>query len=225
MTSNTYPYEEDWGEEDWPPAISWEPNAGHGSFPVELAIILATLVVAVILIWGALSLIGMPAEIAVDRPESEFDEDSEPLLTEPVMPLLSDPAAIISPYDLYIVTQGIHGLSYGHMAVDIAAGKGEPIKSPISGVVSENYFDAIGNPTLVIENDRYAVTLLHGIYAVEVGDQVKIGDKIGVESNIGNTRDMQGNSCRNRDCGYHTHLNIFDKIAGSNVNPMNLFGQ
>ena len=109
------------------------------------------------------------------------------------------------------------------MAVDIAAGKGEPIKSPITGVVSEDYVDDIGNPTLVIENERYAVTLLHGIYSVDSGDKVNIGEQIGVESNIGNTRDMQGNSCRNRDCGYHTHLNVYDKVEGTNINPLDNF--
>ena len=110
------------------------------------------------------------------------------------------------------------------MAIDIAAGKGAAIKSPISGVVGEHYFDAIGNPTLVIENERYEVTLLHGVYSVKLGDSLHVGDEIGTESNLGNTRDMQGNSCRGRDCGYHTHLNVFDKKLASNIDPRDVIG-
>jgi murein DD-endopeptidase MepM/ murein hydrolase activator NlpD len=111
------------------------------------------------------------------------------------------------------------------MAIDIAAGKGEPIKSPINGVVTEHYFDAIGNPTLVIENENYQVTILHGIYSVGLGSELNIGDQIGTEGNLGNTRDMQGRSCRGRDCGYHTHLNVFDKRAGANINPLELLAE
>jgi murein DD-endopeptidase MepM/ murein hydrolase activator NlpD len=136
----------------------------------------------------------------------------------------SDPAAIDWPYDHYTVTQGIHGASYGQMAIDIAAGKGAKIKSPITGTITEKYTDQWGNPTLVIENDVYQVTLLHGNYSVDVNDNVKIGQRIGSESNQGYTMDMQGNLCwmAGRDCGYHTHLNIYDKRKGSNVNPFDV---
>jgi murein DD-endopeptidase MepM/ murein hydrolase activator NlpD len=130
--------------------------------------------------------------------------------------------SFISPYDSYTLTQGPHGFSYGHMAIDIAAGKGATIYSPINGTVDELYIDGIGNPTLVLENDVYRVTLLHGIYTVEIGQQVVAGQIVGTESNQGNTTDMQGNSCRNRDCGYHTHLNVFDKRSGTNINPLDL---
>jgi murein DD-endopeptidase MepM/ murein hydrolase activator NlpD len=131
-----------------------------------------------------------------------------------------DPSVVAPPYDKYTLTQGPHGFSYGHMAIDITAGKGAVIKSPIWGYVTERYTDQYGNPTLVIENDVYQVTMLHGKYKVEVGDFVELGQMVGRESNLGNTTDMWGQSCRNRDCGYHTHLNIFDKRIGSNVNPL-----
>lgn len=127
-----------------------------------------------------------------------------------------------APYDDYILTQGLHGFSYGHMAIDLAAGKDAKIKSPINGQVTELYVDQYGNPTIVIENDNYRVTMLHGIYKVEVGEQVKIGQKIGKESNLGYTLDMYGNRCTNRECGYHTHLNVFDKNLNTNVNPLDL---
>ena len=133
-----------------------------------------------------------------------------------------DPALIAAPYNKYTVTQGLHGFSYGHLAIDIAAGKGKPIKSPIYGMVAEKYTDRYGNPTLVIENEVYRITLLHGKYIVEVGQQLKLGQVVGEESNKGYTTDMQGNPCRQRRCGYHTHLNIFDKRIQANVNPLPL---
>ena len=133
-----------------------------------------------------------------------------------------NPTIFVSPYDGYTLTQGPHGFSYGHMAIDIAAGKGATIYSPINGKVTQLFTDGIGNPTLVLENDIYRVTMLHGVYAVQIGQQVKAGQIVGTESNLGNTTDMQGSSCRNRDCGYHTHLNVFDKRSGTNINPLNL---
>lgn len=134
----------------------------------------------------------------------------------------ADMTLISAPYEDYIITQGPHGFSYGHMAIDLAAGKGAKIRSPINGVVTELYIDEWGNPTLVIENEIYRVTLLHGKFKVQVGDIVEIGQIIGKESNQGYTTDMAGRSCRNRECGYHTHLNVFDKRIGSNVNPLDL---
>lgn len=132
------------------------------------------------------------------------------------------PTDFVSPYDHYTLTQGVHGYSYGHMAVDIAAGKGATIFSPIHGEVTERFIDGIGNPTLVIENEVYRVTMLHGDYSVQIGENLKAGESVGIESNLGNTTDMQGISCRNRDCGYHTHLNVFDKRIGANINPLDL---
>ncbi|MFL7892825.1 MAG: M23 family metallopeptidase [Anaerolineales bacterium] len=127
---------------------------------------------------------------------------------------------ILMPYDQYTLTQGLHGYSYGHMAIDITAGKGSIIKSPIEGVVTDLFTDQYGNPTLVLENEFYRVTLLHGKYKVAKGEKISLGQMVGRESNLGLTTDMQGRSCRNLDCGYHTHLNIFDKRLGENVNPL-----
>ena len=130
--------------------------------------------------------------------------------------------AVAPPYDKYVVTQGLHGYSYGHAAIDLAAGKGTAVLSPIHGEVVDHYIDQWGNPTLVIENERYRVLLLHGVYSAAVGQAVALGDQVGVESNQGYTVDFQGRSCAGRDCGYHTHLNIFDKQLGANVNPLEL---
>ncbi len=140
-----------------------------------------------------------------------------------VLPGAIDVNAFSAPYDHFAVTQGLHGYDYGHMAIDISAGKGAPILSPINGWVANLYVDEWGNPSLVLENDRYLVEMLHGIYTVKTGDPVTLGQSIGLESNQGNTADMWGYSCRGRDCGYHTHINVFDKTLGANVNPLDLF--
>jgi murein DD-endopeptidase MepM/ murein hydrolase activator NlpD len=130
---------------------------------------------------------------------------------------------LAAPYDEYILTQGPHGFSYGHSAIDISAGKGAAIKSPINGVVSENYTDQYGNTTLVLDNGRYTVTFLHGNYTVRAGDNLTIGQQIGIEGNNGYTMDMQGRLCTGRDCGYHSHLNVYDKTLGGNINPLDYF--
>lgn len=137
----------------------------------------------------------------------------------------NDPRAIAAPYKHYKLTQGLHGFSYGHAAIDIAAGQGAVIRSPISGRVTALYVDEYGNPTLVIENEVYQVTLMHGEYTVEQGQAVEMRQPVGKESNLGYTLDALGQLCAGRPCGYHTHLNIFDKQLGANVNPLDLIGE
>jgi murein DD-endopeptidase MepM/ murein hydrolase activator NlpD len=133
---------------------------------------------------------------------------------------VDDPDALAWPYENYVITQGPHGMSYGHMAIDLSGGKGATILSPISGEVTELFVDQYGNPTLILENSRYKILMLHGVYTVQVGERVAMGQPVGAESNIGYTLDAYGRLCAGRDCGYHTHLNIYDKQLGTNVNPL-----
>lgn len=148
----------------------------------------------------------------------QIDTPSEPVVTPP--PRVDDPHALAWPYEHYVLTQGPHGMSYGHMAIDLSGGKGATILSPINGEVTELYVDQYGNPTLIIENAHYKILMLHGVYTVQVGERLTIGQPVGKESNIGYTLDANGRLCAGRDCGYHTHLNIFDKNLGMNVNPL-----
>lgn len=131
-------------------------------------------------------------------------------------------SAISMPYDEYFLTQGIHGQSYGHYAIDIAAGNGAVIKSIINGFVTGAGYDQWGNTYIQIENDFYAVLYLHGVYTPALGEAVSAGQAIGTESNIGYTLDIAGNLCAGRDCGYHTHLNVYDKRLGTNIDPLTL---
>ncbi|MCW5864984.1 MAG: M23 family metallopeptidase [Anaerolineae bacterium] len=132
--------------------------------------------------------------------------------------------AIGLPYDEYFLTQGLHGESYGHLAIDIAAGNGATIKSIINGTVTGTGYDQWANTFIQIENDFYTVLYMHGVYSLAVGDAVAAGQPIGTESNIGYTLDSYGNVCgyTGRDCGYHTHLNVFDKRLGVNIDPLTL---
>jgi murein DD-endopeptidase MepM/ murein hydrolase activator NlpD len=159
-------------------------------------------------------------EVLPSTPETVQSQEQEAPLPAPVP--AADPWAISYPYDEYWLTQGPHGFSYGHMAIDLAAGKGTAIKSPIYGQITANYVDEYGNTTLIIENDVYVVTLLHGNYTAQIGQQVALGEVIGSEWNNGYTLDMDGRSCRNRDCGYHTHLNVYSKLNQANVNPLDI---
>lgn len=134
--------------------------------------------------------------------------------------------AFSAPYTSYTLTQGLHGYDYGHLAIDLSAGEGAMILSPIPGDVTNLYTDEWGNPALTLENEIYQVTLLHGRYIVTVGQTVAVGDPIGYESNLGWTTDMAGNPCWGRSgCGYHTHLNVFDKRLGENINPLDLLSK
>ena len=227
MTTSYYPQEDDWYGGEW---VHEEARYGFSRpVPFDLIVLIAVLVVAAGLVFG-LSRLGasrgqtavVPSGPAAADPAQRAEQETAPSVPLAPPAALSGPEAFALPYTEYVLTQGPHGMSYGHYAIDLAAGHGEPVLSPVNGMVSAYYLDGLGNTTLVIENEAYTVTLMHGVYTVDVGQEVRIGDQVGTESNQGNTRDMAGNSCRNRDCGYHTHLNVYSKRAGQNVNPLDL---
>lgn len=220
-----------WVEEEWPeeglndfedhgwdqPVLPAPATPGYTPRPQPDVITLGAVLLVVLMLVGFWRDRGraQPAAALSIRPTPS------PAITPTPLPLL-DIYAVAAPYDDYWITQGPHGTSYGHYAVDLAAGQGTTIKSPINGVVMNHYTDIYGNTTLIIENDLYVVTMLHGEYTAPVGEIVYLGQPVGVESNIGYTTDMRGGSCRGRSCGYHTHLNIYDKRQQQNVNPLDL---
>ncbi len=223
MTTSYFPQDDEWYPADWAyEAEAYGPLDQRRPSP-DVVILGAVALIILALIFGLSRLVSSAPQVTV-APAPREESAAEEAPAAPGAPL-APPAtseAFIIPYDDYILTQGPHGMSYGHFAIDIAAGKGEAIKSPINGRVSELFVDNVGNPTLVIENEAYEVTMLHGNYSIELGQRVRLGEQVGTESNQGNTRDMSGRSCRNRNCGYHTHLNVYDKRAGQNVNPLDL---
>lgn len=120
---------------------------------------------------------------------------------------MSEDLAPNSPYKEAWLTQGIHGCDYGHAAIDMVAVGDTTIYAPITGCVTRNGYDGVGNTVWVIENEQYQVTLLHGVYNVYPPECVKRGFPIGVEAGIG------------RSTKPHAHMNVYDEICGCNVNP------
>ena len=170
-----------------------------------------------------------PAAIAAAATEAAaaqagLPETAPPAEDAAAADALARNTAISVPYDTYFLTQGLHGESYGHLAIDIAAGNGSTIYSIINGTVTGTGYDQWNNTYIQIENDVYTVLYMHGVYGLAVGDAVTAGQVIGTESNIGYTLDSYGNVCgyTGRDCGYHTHLNVFDKRLGLNIDPLTL---
>jgi murein DD-endopeptidase MepM/ murein hydrolase activator NlpD len=225
---NDLSYDEGWyaGADEWAAEADYWPadfdqalDYGTYGYPaatrvrIEFVIIPAVLLIMFLGTTALLNLTG--GGVASSPPARQAEETLEGSDVAP-----AGPTTIVYPYDNFALTQGPHGFSYGHMAIDIAAGKGASVKSPIEGKVSDLYVDEWGNTTLVIENSKYQVTMLHGNFSVAVGDSVSLGQQVGIEGNNGYTLDAYGNSCRGRDCGYHTHLNVFDKELGTNVNPL-----
>jgi murein DD-endopeptidase MepM/ murein hydrolase activator NlpD len=165
-----------------------------------------------------------PTAIAVAATEAAAAQQALGTPAPDVAPDQAWHTAIAMPYDEYFLTQGLHGESYGHLAIDIAAGNGSVIKSMINGTVTGNGYDQWGNTFVQIENDVFLVLYLHGVYTPVLGEEVTAGQPIGTESNIGYTLDRYGNVCgyTGRNCGYHTHLNVWDKRIHSNIDPLTL---
>lgn len=162
----------------------------------------------------------MPPPTPIVMPEATLSPQPVP---EPDRPDVIWPYAGEKGTDFF-ETQGDHGASYGHAAIDIAAGKGANILAPTDGEITGRGTDQWGNPfvEMIDEDGEYRHLFLHGDYVVEEGQQVRQGEIIGYESNQGYTLDMAGNLCAGRDCGYHTHWAAFDAVTGAPIYPGNL---
>lgn len=115
--------------------------------------------------------------------------------------------AVSGPYKRARMSQGLHGCLYGHAAIDLVAKGDAALHAPVSGRVSARYIDEVNNTVLVIDGHDYIVTFLHGVYYVGIGDEIRRGEVIGRQASIG------------RSTGPHTHVTIYDKRAGGNVDP------
>ncbi len=213
-------YEEEYLEED---AYDYDLPFDYSDAPASPVPDMGILIGIVILLFFVFVVIknGMTTTLPGALPEGVVSS----ALAAPDIPISppGDPLAFAAPYTDYTLTQGPHGQSYGHLAIDLAAGRGSPVLSPINGIIIENTIDQYGNTTLIIENDVYRVLILHGDFFAQVKDIVHLGDQVGTESNHGYTTDMAGNLCYGREwCGNHTHLNVFDKRTGANTNPLDL---
>lgn len=207
-------------DEDYFSPARHRPPVGQRQPAFDLITVVVALVVILLaggFLWGGLA---RPTSTLAEGNGQQFNGAGGSILPTPT----AMPASVILPYDEYTLTQGIHGQSYGHLAIDLAAGRGAPIKAPLTGKVTDLFIDHVGNTVLVLENEQYRVTLMHGEYFVRLGAVVQQGEIVGTESNIGYTTDMAGNRCRTTECGHHTHLNLYDKNLGTNINPLAALG-
>lgn len=109
--------------------------------------------------------------------------------------------------DSPILTQDVHGCSYGLPGVDISSDNSTAIlQSPLTGYVT-TYTDVWYNSTIRIENNEWIVWLLHPrSYLIEEGE-VNQGDAIGVMGAVGIAT------------GPHVHYTIYDKINETFIDP------
>ena len=125
---------------------------------------------------------------------------------------------IILPYPggTYTITDSCHPDGWGDFvggysstcAIDLSAGCGASIISPISGDMVAYADDGlgIGNTAAIIKGSRYTAFLLHGDYVAS--GPIQQGGLIGYEASHGNSS------------GCHTHISIFDHIEKKWVNPL-----
>lgn len=105
------------------------------------------------------------------------------------------------------LTQNSHT---GHIALDIGAPEGTPVKSTMSGKVVYAGWNEEGYGNLVIvENGPYRTYYAHlSKIPVEVGQQVKAGEWIGQSGNTGNST------------GPHLHYEV--RVNGQQIDPTSL---
>jgi hypothetical protein len=106
-----------------------------------------------------------------------------------------------------ILTQDIHGCSYGLPGLDISSNNASAVlQSPMPGEVT-TYTDRWYNTTIRMENDEWIVWLLHPrSYLVKEG-KIKRGEAIGSMGAVGYAT------------GPHVHYTVYDKINKTFVDP------
>ncbi len=107
-----------------------------------------------------------------------------------------------------ILTQDIHGCSYGLPGLDITSlNSTAMLQAPMPGEVT-TYTDRWYNSTIRIENDEWIVWLLHPrSYFVTDGEIVRSGQIVGVMGAVGYAT------------GPHVHYTIYDKVNETFVDP------
>ena len=106
-----------------------------------------------------------------------------------------------------LLTQDVHGCSYGMPGIDISSHNTSAVlQAPMPGQVT-TYTDRWYNSTIRIENGEWIVWLLHPrSYFVKEGE-VKLGQAVGVMGAIGIAT------------GPHVHYTVFDKVNETFVDP------
>ena len=126
-----------------------------------------------------------------------------------------DPNGFQMPYPNYFIAGDCHADGWGAWcALDPnSIPDSGPLFSPITGeVIAKGENDGFGNTYICIQNSRWEVCMLHGIYNINLGDWVVIGQRLGEEASIGNST------------GPHTHLSLYDRTTASWIDPRTALG-
>ncbi|MCL4263570.1 MAG: peptidoglycan DD-metalloendopeptidase family protein [Anaerolineae bacterium] len=106
-----------------------------------------------------------------------------------------------------LLTQDIHGCSYGLPGLDISSSNSTAVlQAPIAGELT-TYTDQWYNSTIRIENDEWIVWLLHARTFFIAEGNVKQGQAVGVMGAVGIAT------------GPHVHYTVFDKMNDTFVDP------
>lgn len=120
-------------------------------------------------------------------------------------------AAWVWPYrETPVITQDYHATEPGWAGYDVKLGCFTELVAPFPGTITYAGDDGLGNTmlTLTSRNGRVQMTILHLIIDREVGDNVRQGDVLGYESDIGNAT------------GCHSH--VIYKVDGQVVDFLNV---
>lgn len=106
-----------------------------------------------------------------------------------------------------VLTQDVHGCSYGLPGLDISSGnRSALLQAPMPGELT-TYTDRWYNSTIRIENEEWIVWLLHPRSYFLVEGIVRRGQAVGVMGAVGNAT------------GPHVHYTIYDKVNQTFVDP------
>jgi hypothetical protein len=106
-----------------------------------------------------------------------------------------------------ILTQDVHGCSYGLPGLDISSdNRAALLQAPMPGELT-TYTDRWYNSTIRIENEEWIVWLLHPRTYLLAEGEVRRGQAVGVMGAVGNAT------------GPHVHYTVYDKVNQTFVDP------
>jgi murein DD-endopeptidase MepM/ murein hydrolase activator NlpD len=158
------------------------------------------------------------------KPATTTPATTTPAITTPASnnPSASSPeikpvnGSVSSPFGNRI--NPVTGQPQSHAGVDIPAGKGTPIKAPISGKVTQATPESpVCGGTIAISNGKIQHRFCHcSNIDVKVGQEVSQGDVVGL------TGGKKGDPGAGRSTGPHLHWEKKNLVTGQLMNPVAL---
>ncbi len=176
----------------------------------------ASLVVIALIITLSLTLGRRAPVIDTPTPPPSIDVDVPPV-TEPEAPKFASPMNNYSLGDLASLKKLVYSSSMGywrtHNGVDFSADAGEKVLSIANGKVTAIQHTVLEATVVTVDHGDGLFSYYKGLaedVAVEVGQELKLGDEIG---------SVAANMPFERDEGAHLHLEM--KLDGKYVDPLN----